>query len=42
MRDPDTLGRTKYWIVEVHLMDARRTVGGFYERPLVPAEYRAV
>jgi Xaa-Pro dipeptidase len=42
MRDPDALGQTKYWIIEVHLMDARRTFGGFYERLLVPAEHGPV
>ena len=37
MRDPDDLGQTKYWIIEVHLVDRGRTFGGFYERLLVPA-----
>jgi Xaa-Pro dipeptidase len=37
MRDPDALGQTKFWILEVHLMDLGRTFGGFYERLLVPA-----
>jgi Xaa-Pro dipeptidase len=37
MRDPDDLGQTKYWIIEVHLTDRARTFGGFYERLLVPA-----
>ncbi|MEJ1976467.1 MAG: M24 family metallopeptidase [Acetobacteraceae bacterium] len=37
MRDPDALGQTKYWILEVHLVDRDRTFGGFYERILVPA-----
>ncbi len=37
MRDPDDLGQTKYWIIEVHLVDRARTFGGFYERLLVPA-----
>lgn len=36
MRDPDDLGQTKYWIIEVHLVDQARTFGGFYERLLVP------
>ena len=36
MRDPDALGQTKYWILEVHLVDRDRTFGGFYERILVP------
>jgi Xaa-Pro dipeptidase len=37
MRDPDARGEKKYWILEVHLVDADRTFGGFYERLLVPA-----
>lgn len=37
MRDPDATGQTKYWIIEVHLVDRGRTFGGFYERLLVPA-----
>jgi Xaa-Pro dipeptidase len=36
MRDPDALGQTKYWILEVHLVDRGRRFGGFYERILVP------
>ncbi len=41
IRDPDALGQTKYWILEVHLMDEDRAFGGFYERLLVPAAYPA-
>jgi Xaa-Pro dipeptidase len=37
MRDPDGLGQTKYWVLEVHLADQSRSFGGFYERLLVPA-----
>ena len=37
LRDPDARGEKKYWIPEVHLVDADRTFGGFYERLLVPA-----
>jgi Xaa-Pro aminopeptidase len=37
MRDPDDFGQTKYWIIEVHLVDLDRTFGGFYERLLRPA-----
>jgi Xaa-Pro aminopeptidase len=36
MRDFDGAGRTKFWILEVHLVDRDRTFGGFYERLLVP------
>ena len=39
MRDPDAAGQTKYWILEVHLVDRARIFGGFYERILVPAEH---
>jgi Xaa-Pro dipeptidase len=38
MRDPDALGQTKHWIIEVHLVDRARTFGGFYERLLQPAD----
>ena len=38
MREPDALGRERFWILEVHLVDRARTFGGFYERLLVPAE----
>jgi Xaa-Pro dipeptidase len=36
MRDPDAEGRTKFWIIEVHLVDRDRTFGRFYEWLLVP------
>jgi hypothetical protein len=36
MRDPDARGQTKFWILEVHLINRARTFGGFYERLLVP------
>ena len=36
MRDPDGQGRTKYWILEIHLLDRTRSFGGFYERLLIP------
>jgi Xaa-Pro aminopeptidase len=38
LRDPDARGETKFWIIEVHLVDRARTFGGFYERLLVPAD----
>lgn len=34
MRDPDENGHARHWILEVHLVDAARTYGGFYERLL--------
>lgn len=34
MSEPDGLGRTRHWILEIHLVDAARTFGGFYERLL--------
>ena len=36
MRDPDAVGNTRHWIIEVHLVDATRSFGGFYERLLLP------
>jgi Xaa-Pro dipeptidase len=41
MRAPDALGQTKFWILEVHLVDSTRSWGGFYERILVPANRRS-
>jgi Xaa-Pro aminopeptidase len=38
LRDPDAAGNPRYWILEVHLVDHRRTFGGFYERLLLPAD----
>lgn len=35
MRDPDPLGRTRYWILEIHLVAPDGRVGGFYERLLL-------
>jgi Xaa-Pro dipeptidase len=32
MRGPDTLGREKHWILEIHLVDPERRFGGFYKR----------
>ena len=37
LRDPDAAGNPRHWIIEVHLVDRRRSFGGFYERLLVPA-----
>ncbi|MBV9541631.1 MAG: aminopeptidase P family protein [Alphaproteobacteria bacterium] len=34
MRLPDTLGRARHWILEIHLTDRDKTYGGFYERLL--------
>lgn len=34
MSDPDTLGRPRHWILEIHLVDRERGFGGFYERLL--------
>jgi Xaa-Pro dipeptidase len=36
LRDPDASGQTKFWILEIHLVDREKTFGGFYERLLVP------
>jgi Xaa-Pro aminopeptidase len=44
MRRPDRTGRTSHWILEVHLVDSGRQIGGFYEELLdlghVPAAGR--
>ena len=37
MRDPDAVGNTRHWIIEVHLVNRTRSFGGFYERLLLPA-----
>jgi Xaa-Pro aminopeptidase len=34
MQSPDTLGRERHWILEIHLIDKSRSYGGFYERLL--------
>ena len=31
LREPDSLGQVKHWILEVHLIDPSRSFGGFYE-----------
>ena len=41
LRDPDALGQTRHWIIEVHLVDRARSYGGFYERLLQPADGEA-
>lgn len=37
MRDPDTLGQPRHWILEIHLVSPDGAWGGFYERLLKPA-----
>jgi Xaa-Pro aminopeptidase len=34
MRRPDKEGKTAHWILEVHLIDRERQIGGFYEELL--------
>ena len=34
MRDPDTTGKPRHWILEIHLVSRDRSFGGFYERLL--------
>ncbi len=34
MSEPDSQGRHRFWIGEIHLVDHERTFGGFYERLL--------
>jgi Xaa-Pro dipeptidase len=35
MREPDTLGRARHWILEIHLVSPDGSFGGFYERLLL-------
>jgi Xaa-Pro aminopeptidase len=32
LREPDAFGRTRHWILEIHLVAPDRSFGGFYER----------
>lgn len=34
MRGVDLLGRQRHWILEIHLIDDKLSVGGFYEQLL--------
>lgn len=34
LREPDAVGNARHWILEVHLVDAERTFGGFFEQLL--------
>ena len=34
MRRTDRAGRTCHWILEIHLVDRRRQIGGFFEQLL--------
>ena len=34
MRDPDSAGEERHWILEIHLVDKAKSFGGFYERLL--------
>jgi len=38
LSDPDKDGRTRYWIIEVHLLSKDKAYGGFYEQ-LAISEY---
>lgn len=37
LRDPDAEGRTRYWILEIHLTSPDGAFGGFYERLMLDA-----
>ena len=37
LSDPDHLGRDRYWILEIHLVEPNGTFAGFYERLFDPA-----
>jgi Xaa-Pro aminopeptidase len=34
MSNPDRHGNSRYWIYEIHLIDSKEEIGGFYERLL--------
>ncbi|WP_264481370.1 hypothetical protein [Acidisoma cellulosilyticum] len=34
LRDRDEAGRALHWILEIHLVDRDRQIGGFYEELL--------
>lgn len=34
MNEPDALGQERFWILEIHLVDRAKKIGGFYERLL--------
>ena len=34
LREPDANGRQRHWILEIHLVDRARQIGGFYEQLL--------
>lgn len=36
LSDPDGLGRQRFWIIEIHILQPDRSYGGFYERLLRP------
>ena len=36
MRDPDSHGQSRHWILEIHLVARDGSFGGFYERLLLP------
>lgn len=37
LREPDAFGRTRHWILEIHLVAHDRSFGGFYERLMLDA-----
>jgi Xaa-Pro dipeptidase len=34
LREPDAVGRARHWILEIHFVDRRREIGGFFEELL--------
>ncbi len=34
LREPDASGRARHWILEIHFVDRRRAIGGFFEELL--------
>ena len=38
LREPDPAGRPRHWILEIHFIDRRRRIGGFFEELLTVDE----
>ncbi|WP_027000480.1 M24 family metallopeptidase [Eisenibacter elegans] len=39
--EPDSKGQTRHWILEIHLVDRQRQIGGFFEQLLLPHGFMA-
>ena len=36
MSNPDQKGNQRYWILEIHFVDRKKEIGGFFEQLLIP------